>query len=177
MEHSNLMSVTPIVKDILKNYDENDLITTIPMDYELPLPIVNIYAKKIERNKNNYEKIKITFTEQTYERLENLINNNSMPISIALAFNFLVENVVNCSKINTKKIKHALDCYYYAVNHDRALFSEILKKYGDSPFYNDDRGLCEGDIAHFLTISKEGEEIIKKWEEAVKEAATITNNN
>ena len=80
-----------------------------------------------------------------------MAENHNIPFS--LLFNFLIETVANCGKVHTKRIKQALDCYYYAAAHDKSLFSQILSEYALSDFYKEDVGLSEEGVAYFLATS------------------------
>ena len=88
-----------------------------------------------------------------------MAENNNIPLS--LLFNFLIETVANCGKIHTKRIKQALDCYYYAATHDKSLFSQILSEYALSDFYKEDIGLSEEGVAYFLATSSKRTRNIK----------------
>lgn len=147
--------ITDSAKDILNNYDADDLLHTIPHDYKLNPIILKTYKNKIKSTTPT----SITLSTQTYNWLTALSENNNVPFS--LIFNFLIETVADCGKVNTKNIKRALDCYYYAVNHDRSLFSQILDKYVESGFYDEETGLDEEGIAYFLTVSEDGRKLIK----------------
>lgn len=148
--------VTIEVKDILQVYDENDLLRTIPNNYKIDSLVLKLYAKRCKPTQS----VELNLTESHINFLTALAENANAPLS--LLFNFLIENVADCGKINTKNIKQALDCYYYAAAHDKALFSRILESYSNSGFYYTEEtkakpnpGLNEEGIACFLTLSEE----------------------
>lgn len=148
--------VTNSAKDILQSYDENDLLRTIPNNYKVDSLIVKSYAKRCKPTQS----VELNLTESHINFLTALAKNANTPLS--LLFNFLIETVADCGKINTKNIKQALDCYYYAVAHDKSLFSRILEGYSNSGFYYTEEtkakpnpGLNEEGIACFLTLSEE----------------------
>lgn len=150
--------VTNSAKDILQVYDENDLLRTIPNNYKVDSLALKSYAKRCEPTQS----VELNLTESHINFLTALAQNANAPLS--LLFNFLIETVADCGKINTKNIKQALDCYYYALNHDKTLFSRILEGYSNSGFYYTEEtkatpnpGLNEEGIACFLTLSEERE--------------------
>lgn len=150
--------VTTEVKDILQVYDENDLLRTIPNNYKVDSLTLKSYAKRCKPTQS----VQLNLTESHINFLTALAENNNIPLS--LLFNFLIENVADCGKIHTKRIKQALDCYYYALNHDKSLFSRILEGYSNSGFYYTEEtktkpnpGLNEEGVAYFLTLSEERE--------------------
>lgn len=150
--------VTTEVKGILQLYDENDLLRTIPNNYKVDSSTLKSYAKRCKPTQS----VELNLTESHINFLTALAENNNIPLS--LLFNFLIETVANCGKINTKNIKQALDCYYYAVAHDKTLFSRILEGYSNSGFYYTEKtkttpnpGLNEEGVACFLTLSEERE--------------------
>ena len=147
--------VTNSTKDILQVYDENDLLCTIPNNYKVDPLTLKLYAKRCEPTQS----VELNLTESHIDFLTALAQNANVPLS--LLFNFLIETVANCGKINTKNIKKALDCYYYAAAHDKSLFSQILSEYALSDFYKEDTGLSEEGIAYFLTTSEIGKELIR----------------
>lgn len=150
--------VTNSTKDILQVYDENDLLRTIPNNYKVDSLTLKSYAKRCKPTQS----VQLNLTESHINFLTALAENNNIPLS--LLFNFLIETVANCGKIHTKRIKQALDCYYYALNHDKTLFSRILEGYSNSGFYYTEEtktkpnpGLNEEGVAYFLTLSEERE--------------------
>lgn len=150
--------VTNSTKDILQVYDENDLLRTIPNNYKVDSLTLKSYAKRCKPTQS----VQLNLTESHINFLTALAENNNIPLS--LLFNFLIETVTNCGKIHTKRIKQALDCYYYALNHDKTLFSRILEGYSNSGFYYTEEtktkpnpGLNEEGVAYFLTLSEERE--------------------
>lgn len=150
------LNVSPEAKNILEIYDENDLLRTVPNDYKLNSNMLNIYKKRIK----SLVSVQINLSSDRHTQLKSYADNANAPMS--LVFSFLIENVVDCGKINTKNIKQALDCYYYAVAHDKSLFSRILEGYSNSGFYYTEEtkakpnpGLNEEGIACFLTLSEE----------------------
>ena len=150
------IKVTNSVKEILNDYDADALLRTVPYDYKLNPTTVHSYSSKIKST----TPISITLTTQILDWLTAMAENHNIPFS--LLFNFLIETVADCGKIHTKNIKQALDCYYYALNHNKSLFSRILEGYSNSGFYYTEEtkatpnpGLNEEGIAYFLTLSEE----------------------
>lgn len=148
--------ITTEVKDILQLYDENDLLRTIPNNYKVDSLVLKSYAKRCKPTQS----VELNLTESHIDFLTALAQNANAPLS--LLFNFLIETVADCGKIHTKRIKQALDCYYYAAAHDKTLFSRILESYSNSGFYYTEEtkatpnpGLNEEGIAYFLTLSEE----------------------
>lgn len=139
-------------KDILEHYNVNDLFRTIPNNYQISSVALNLYNKHCKPT----QPVQLNLTEQHYNTLATLAQNVNAPI--ALVANFLIETVADCGKIQTKAISRALDCYYYALNNDKKIFSRILEGYSNSPFYNKEIGLSEEGVAKFLTISDERKE-------------------
>lgn len=140
------IKVTNSVKEILNNYDADDLLRTVPYDYRLDHATVHSYSNKVKPTAT----ISITLTTQILDWITAMAQNNNL--SLSLVFNFLVETVADCGKINSKKIKQALDCYYYAVANDRELASQILSEYALSSYY-EKTGLSEEGVAYFLATS------------------------
>lgn len=150
------IKVTLTVEDILNQYDINDLIRTIPHNYKIIPQTLNSYVKHSKPIKS----ISINLSEQNDNFITAMARNINAPIELII--NFLIETVVDCGKINTKNIKQALDCYYYAAAHDKSLFSRILEGYSNSGFYYTEEtkakpnpGLNEEGVACFLTLSEE----------------------
>ena len=141
------LNISPEAKNILEIYDENDLLRTIPNDYRLNSNMLNIYKKRIK----SLASVQINLSSDRHTLLKSYSYNANT--TMALVFSFLIETVANCGKIHTKKIKQALDCYYYAAAHDKSLFSQILSEYALSSFYKEDIGLSEEHIAYFLATS------------------------
>jgi hypothetical protein len=150
------IKITDEVKQILNDYDVKDLLTyainITPQTYKQMAAALDVYKKKA-RPKYNYN---------IDEEIINSVQRFNLSAPISLIFNFLIETVCDCSRINTKNIKTALDCYYYAVAHDHTLLSKILNKYSESSFYNEQTGLSEEAIAYFLTTSIERTKYLKK---------------
>ena len=151
------IKITSTTEDILKNYDADDLLRTIPNDYKLNTHILNSYQNKV----HSTTPIDIELTDQMYNWVTALSENNNVPF--ALVFNFLIETVADCGKVNTKSVKHALNIYYHAVAHDRSLLSQILNEYAQSGFYSTETGLSEEGVAYFLTTSEIGRELIRNY--------------
>lgn len=149
------IKVTNSVKEILNDYDADELLRTVPYDYKLDLTTVRSYSNKVKST----TPISITLTTQILDWLTAMAENNNIPLS--LLFNFLIETVANCGKIHTKRIKQALDCYYYAAAHDKSLFSQILSEYALSNFYKEETGLSEEGVAYFLATSSKRTRDIK----------------
>jgi hypothetical protein len=149
------IKVTNSVKEILNDYDADELLRTVPYDYKPNLH--DIYSKS-SRVKSTTP-ISVTLTTQILDWLTAIAENND--ISLSLLFNFLIETVADCGKVHTKRIKQALDCYYYAAAHDKALFSQILSEYALSNFYKEDVGLSEEGVAYFLATSSKRTRDIK----------------
>lgn len=156
------ISVTQEVKNLLDKYDVEQLLKTIPKDYPLTLSSLKIYDSKAKLLPTP---ILIIISEETNEWLNAIAKNINAPI--ALLFNFLIENVCDCGKIQTKKVAHALENYYkLVVNHEDQVCGELLdrifEEYGNSGFYNEKIGLSEEGIANFLTLSNEGKNIVQE---------------
>lgn len=151
---TKVIKVTNSVKQILNDYDANDLIKTVPHNYRLDRAVVYSYAQRVKP----INTISITLTTQILDWLTAMAQNNNL--SLSLVFNFLVETVADCGKINSKKIKQALDCYYYAVANDRELASQILSEYALSSYY-EKTGLSEEGVAYFLATSNKRTRNIK----------------
>lgn len=149
------IKVTNSVKEILNDYDADELLRTVPYDYKLDLTTIRSYSSKVKST----TPISITLTTQILDWLTAMAENNNIPLS--LLFNFLIETVANCGKIHTKRIKQALDCYYYAAAHDKSLFSQILSEYALSNFYKEETGLSEEGVAYFLATSSKRTRDIK----------------
>lgn len=149
------IKVTNSVKEILNDYDADELLRTIPYDYKPNIDAIHTYSSKVKST----TPISITLTTRIHDWINAMAKNHN--IQFSLLFNFLIETVANCGKINTKNIKKALDCYYYAAAHDKSLFSQILSEYALSDFYKEDTGLSEEGIAYFLTTSEIGKELIR----------------
>ena len=147
--------VTNTTKDVLQLYDENDLLRTIPNNYKVDSLVLKSYAKRCKPTQS----VELNLTESHIDFLTALAQNANAPLS--LLFNFLIETVADCGKIHTKRIKQALDCYYYAAAHDKALFSQILSEYALSDFYKEDIGLSEEGVAYFLATSSKRTRNIK----------------
>lgn len=151
-------AVTETVNDILARYDADDLLRTVPYDIQINHETVRVYQSKNKPTKN----ITLTLSEQMHDWLTALSENNNIPI--APLFNFLIEVIANCGRVNTKDIKHALDCYYYSAAHDKTLFSRILSAYAESDFYDPDEGLSEEGVAYFLATSETGRSIVAEYD-------------
>ena len=86
-------------------------------------------------------------------------------------FNFLIETVVDCGKIQTKAITRALNNYYEVASNSfddeksKNLFKKVLDGYSESGFYDYHQCLSEEGIADFLTISGEGKALVDEMEE------------
>lgn len=141
--------ITTEVKDILQLYDENDLLGTIPNDYKVDSLVLKLYAKRCEPTQS----IELNLTESHINFLTTLAENANAPLS--LLFNFLVETVADCGKINTRRVNRALNFYYDAAANNPTLHKKILDAFADSIFYSNDRGLNDEDVAKFLIISEE----------------------
>lgn len=151
---TKVIKVTNSVKQILNDYDADDLLRTVPYNYKLDRATVHSYSNKVKPTTS----ISITLTTQILDWLTAMAQNNNL--SLSLLFNFLVETVADCGKINSKKIKQALDCYYYAVANDRELASQILSEYALSSYY-EKTGLNEEGVAYFLATSNKRTRNIK----------------
>lgn len=156
------VKITSETRDILNNYDADRLLNTISREYTPNVIAMDIYSEKV---KLLPLAIKVDLSEETNEWLNAIAKNINAPI--ALLFNFLIETVADCSKIQTKKIAHALENYYkLVVNHNDQICGELLDRifegYGNSGFYNEEIGLSEEGIANFLTLSNEGKNIVQE---------------
>lgn len=156
------LKITSETRDILNNYDADRLLDTISKEYTPKVIAMDIYSEKA---KLLPLAIKVDLSEENIDRITAISKNTSAPIS--LIFNFLIETVADCGKIQPKKIAHALEDYYkLVVNHDDPvcgpLLNKILEEYGNSGFYDEETGLSEEGIANFLTLSEEGKNIIRE---------------
>lgn len=156
------VKITEETKNILDIYDTEQLLKTVPYDYQVPISAVKIYSKSVTPLPSP---VLVTLSDETLNRLNSMAQNINVPLN--LIFNFLVENVCDCGKIQTKKVAHALENYYkVVVNHEDQvcgeLLSRILEGYGNSGFYDEETGLSEEGIANFLTLSEEGKNIIRE---------------
>lgn len=156
------VKITSETRDILNNYDADKLLDTVSKEYTPNVIAMNIYSEKV---KLLPLAIKVDLSEKNIDRITAISKNTSAPIS--LIFNFLVENVCDCGKIQPKKIAHALENYYkVVVNHDDPVCGELLNRilegYGNSGFYNKETGFSEEGIAYFLTLSDKGKNIVQE---------------
>lgn len=156
------VKITSETRDILNNYDADKLLDTVSKEYTPNVIAMNIYSEKV---KLLPLAIKVDLSEENIDRITAISKNTSAPIS--LIFNFLIETVADCGKIQPKKIAHALENYYkLVVNHDDQVCGELLNRifegYGNSGFYNKKIGLSEEGIANFLTLSEEGKNIVQE---------------
>lgn len=156
------VKITKETKDILDIYDTEQLLQTVPYDYQVPISAVKIYSKSVTPLPSP---VLVTLSDETLNRLNSMAQNCNAELDII--FNFLIENVCNCGKIQTKKIAHALENYYkVVVNHEDQVCGELLNRifeeYGNSGFYNEKIGLSEEGIANFLTLSEEGKNIVQE---------------
>lgn len=156
------VKITKETKDILDIYDTEQLLQTVPYDYQVPISAVKIYLKNVKPLPSS---VLVTLSDETLNRLNSMAQNCNAELDII--FNFLIENVCNCGKIQTKKIAHALENYYkVVVNHEDQVCGELLdrifEEYGNSGFYNEKIGLSEEGIANFLTLSEEGKNIVQE---------------
>lgn len=157
---------TEEVKDILDRYDINSLLKTVPNDYNF---------SNMKQLKERMETLMITtttieVTDETITYLNSIAQNYKMPIPIIITF--LVENVCDCGKVQTKKITRALNNYYEITTkavcdqdqNARRLFIRLLNEYSESVFYDEQTGLSEKGIANFLTMSREGQALVNDME-------------
>lgn len=156
------VKISSETKNILENYDAEKLLSTVPNDIVIRPASLNIYSSRV---KLKPAPVLISLSTNTYDFLNGIASNLNVPIS--LIFNFLIETVADCGKIQPKKIAHALEDYYkLVVNHDDPvcgpLLNKILEEYGNSGFYDEETGLSEEGIANFLTLSEEGKNIIRE---------------
>lgn len=155
------LNITMDTKDILDIYDADKLLSTISREYSISASSIKIYSQKA----NPVLSVSVSLSTDNINYLKSISQNLNAPIS--LVFNFLIENVCDCSKIQTKKIAHALENYYkLVVNHNDQICGELLDRifegYGNSGFYNEEIGLSEEGIANFLTLSNEGKNIVQE---------------
>lgn len=156
------VKVTEETKNLLDSYETEQLLRTVSSSYSINPIALKLYS---ERAHILPSPTLITLSNKTYDRLVAMSQNLNAPID--LIFNFLIETVADCSKIQTKKIAHVLENYYkLVVNHEDQvcgeLLSRILEEYGNSGFYNEEIGLSEEGIANFLTLSEEGKNIVQE---------------
>lgn len=157
---------TEEVKNILDRYDINSLLKTVPNDYNFSN--MKQLKERIETLMTTTTTVEVT--EETITYLNSIAQNYKMPIPIIITF--LIENVCDCGKVNTKKVARALDNYYEIITkaigsqdqNARRLFCRLLNEYSESPFYDEQTGLSEKDIADFLTISREGQALVNDME-------------
>lgn len=155
------LNITMTTKDILDVYDADKLLSTISHEYSISASSIEVYSQKA----NPVLSVSVSLSTDNINYLKAISQNLNAPIS--LVFNFLIENVCDCSKIQTKKIAHALENYYkLVVNHNDQICGELLDRifegYGNSGFYNEEIGLSEEGIANFLTLSSEGKNIVQE---------------
>lgn len=155
------LNITMTTKNILDVYDADKLLSTISHEYSISASSIKVYSQKA----NPVLSVSVSLSTDNINYLKSISQNLNVPIS--LVFNFLVENVCDCGKIQTKKIAHALENYYkLVVNHDDPvcgpLLNKILVEYGNSGFYDEETGLSEEGIANFLTLSNEGKNIVQE---------------
>lgn len=161
------VKITEETKGILEIYDTEQLLKTVPHDYQISISAIKIYAKSV---KPLPLPVLVTLSDETLNRLNSMAQNAGVPLN--LIFNFLIENVCNCGKIQTKKVSRALDNYYNLMinastkNDEKAqqLFKKVLDEYSASGFYDDDVGLSEESMATFLTVSNEGRDLVDEME-------------
>ena len=101
------LKITTNTKEILDIYDANDLLLRgVSRDCSVNSAILNNYKANI---KSTFL-ADIPLLPQSVDFITALAQNAQAPVS--LVFNFLIENVCDCSKIQTKKVTRALDNYY-----------------------------------------------------------------
>lgn len=161
------INTTPEVKDILDEYDTEGLLNTIPKDYQIAPTALAVYSRTA---KPDPSPTLITISAKSEQYLNAIAQNLNAPIS--LVFNFLIETVVDCSKIQTKAITRALNNYYKvflnASKHDEKseiLFKKVSDSYAESGFYDYYQCFSEQGIADFLTISQDGKALVDEMEE------------
>lgn len=154
------------VKNILDKYDINALITrTIPKKYLISNTILNIYKTKTKFD----TPVTITLTDAATQVLKSLADNYPT-YSHNEILSYLIENVCDASKIQSKDISEALNKYYEIASSDPKRHIAILNAYANSLYYQDLHtdsetgitmgGLDEESLAYFL-ISSERTRIIK----------------
>lgn len=160
------INITPEVKDILDKYDTEKLLKTIPKDYQIASTALAVYSRTV---KSDLSPALITISEASEQYLNATAQNLNAPIS--LVFNFLIETVADCGKIQTKAITRALDNYYKVASNSfddeksKNLFKKVLDGYSESGFYDYHQCLSEQGIADYLTISSEGKALVDEIEE------------
>lgn len=160
------INITPEVKDILDKYDTEKLLNTIPKDYQIAPTALAVYSRTV---KSDLSPALITISEASEQYLNATAQNLNAPIS--LVFNFLIETVADCGKIQTKAITRALNNYYEVASNSfddeksKTLFKKVLDGYSESGFYDYYQCLSEEGIADFLTISGEGKALVDEMEE------------
>ena len=151
------IKVTPDTKDTLNIYDCEALLTmALPSKLFINEQTLKLYANRAATTMST----SITLTDPTYNHIKALADNHNVPIDLMI--NFLIETVCDLSKINTKKITHALDCYYnlaekaatltHEINNTTSekeklkkspsnrLFTELLDAYANSVYYDEETG-------------------------------------
>ena len=125
-----------------------------------------VYSRTV---KSDLSPALITISEASEQYLNATAQNLNAPIS--LVFNFLIETVADCGKIQTKAITRALNNYYEVASNSfddeksKTLFKKVLDGYSESGFYDYYQCLSEEGIADFLTISGEGKALVDEMEE------------
>ena len=161
------------VKNILDKYDINALITrTIPEKYLISKKILNIYKTKTKFD----TPVTITLTDAATQVLKSLADNYPT-YSHNEILSYLIENVCDASKIQSKQVAHALDSYYYmfaeasnrnSAHHD--YYRSLFRKFSELYFYDTPTStptptpvsLSDEHIATFLTLSSDGQALVRE---------------
>ena len=160
------INITQEVKDILDKYDTEKLLKTIPKDYQIAPTALTIYTRTA---KPLPSPVLVTLSDETINHLNSIAQNHNAELDII--FNFLIETVADCGKIQTKAITRALNNYYKVASNSfddeksKTLFKKVLDGYSESGFYDYYQCLSEQGIADFLTISGEGKALVDEMEE------------
>lgn len=161
------------VKNILDKYDINALITrTIPEKYLISKKILNIYKTKTKFD----TPVTITLTDAATQVLKSLADNYPT-YSHNEILSYLIENVCDASKIQSKQVAHALDSYYYmfaeasnrnSTHPHHEYYRSLFRKFSDLYelyFYHDTLTpvtLSDEHIATFLTLSSDGQALVRE---------------
>ena len=158
-----VIKTTEGVYTILKHYEINSLLMTVPSDYILPANALKIYQSKLKKS-NPIEAHTDDLNSSSKTFLKNLILRSNLPKNTpkSIVLSHLIEYVCDCSKIHTKNITRALNKYYDIAKINKNGLGAILEAYSNSLYYNKERGLNEETLAYFL-ISDDGQALLNKF--------------
>lgn len=135
-----IIKISNDAKNILDIYDVSKLLSTIPENYTINSSALKIFLNRAKLDST----VKLSLSDTSYNYLNNMAKNyNTKPNEI---LTYLIETVVDCGKVQTKKVAHSLDNYYLVAKMatDRTLdektkavyqdlFKEILDEYAREP--------------------------------------------